>query len=178
MPAGSCDYPASPVLAVADEVGICSALDLRTTPSLRSATPSHPSYGVRVRESDEQTAPLDLAVDLSADHLLITVRGDVDYSTEDQLRRYLEHSTAALGSRVLVLDLSAVSCFGSVGIAILLDTAEEVAERSSVGHRFRVVVDETRPVLRPIQISGVQSLIRLHHNLDQALRDEQPPDLR
>jgi len=131
-----------------------------------------------VHESDEQTAPLDLAVDPSPDHLLVTVRGDIDYATADQLRRCLEDSTAALRSRVLVLDLSAVRYFGSVGVAILLDTAQDVAERSSATHRFRVVVDGTRTVIRPIQISGVQSLMRLHHDLDEALRDEQAPDLR
>ncbi len=129
-------------------------------------------------DSDERTEPLDLVVDLSADHVVITVRGEIDYSTADQLRRRLERSTAAIGPRVLVLDLTAVTYFGSVGLAILLETADVLSQRSSAPHPFRVVVDETEPVIRPIQIGGVQSLMRLHHDVDDALRDHQPPDLR
>lgn len=129
-------------------------------------------------DSEERTAPLDLVVDLSAHHVVITVRGEIDYVTADQLRRCLERSTAAIGPRVLVLDLSAVTYFGSVALAILLETADDLTRRSSALHPFRVVVDQSRPVIRPIQIGGVQSLIRLHHELDDALRDQQPPDLR
>ena len=109
---------------------------------------------------------------------MVTVRGEVDYDTADQLRRCLEHSAAAISSRVLVLDLSAVTYFGSVGLAILLETADNLARHSSAPHPFRVVVDESKTVIRPIQIGGVQSFIRLHHGLDDALRDHQPPDLR
>lgn len=127
---------------------------------------------------DEQTAPLDLTVDPSAHHVVVTVRGEIDYPTADQLRRHLEQSTDALGSRVLVLDLSAVTYFGSVALAILLETAEALTERSPVLHPFRVVVDQNMPVIRPIQIGGVQSLIRLHHRLDDALSGQQSPDLR
>ncbi len=128
--------------------------------------------------SDEQTAPLDLAVDLSVRHIVVTVRGEVDYYTADQLRRCLEHSATAIGSRVLVLDLSAVTYFGSVALAILLEIADNLARRSSAPHPFRVVVDESKPVIRPIQIGGVQSLIRMHHELEEALQDQQPPELR
>lgn len=125
-----------------------------------------------------RTAPLDLAVDPAVDHILVTVAGEIDYSTADRLRHCLVRSTTDPGDRVLVLDLSAVSYFGSVGLTILLETAQEVAGRSSAVHPFRVVVDGSRPVIRPLQISGVQSVIRLYHDLDGALRDSRPPDLR
>ena len=129
-------------------------------------------------DRDEQTATLDLAADPSVDHVLVTVRGDIDYSTQDRLRRYLRESAMVLGPRVLVLDLTAVTFFGSAGLTVLLEAAEDAARHSTAAHPFRVVVDGSRPVIRPLQISGMQAVIRLHHDLDEALRDDRPPDLR
>lgn len=131
-----------------------------------------------MHDRDEQTAPLVLTADHSADHLVVTVRGEIDYSTEDQLRRYLASSTTSLGARVLVLDLTAVTFFGSAALAVLLEAADGAARNSTAVHPLRVVVDDSRPVIRPLQISGVQSLIRLHHRLDEALHDAPSPDLR
>jgi anti-sigma B factor antagonist len=128
--------------------------------------------------SDERTEPLDLVVDPAAHHIVITVRGEIDYFTADQLRRCLKHCVATIDSRVLVLDLTAVTYLGSVGLAILLETTDDLTQRSSAPHSFRVIVDENKPVIRPIQIGGVQSMIRLHHDVDDALSDHQTPDLR
>ena len=140
--------------------------------------PPSVSYRAWVYDRDEQTATLDLAADPSVDHVLVTVRGDIDYSTQDRLRRYLRESAAVLGPRVLVLDLTAVTFFGSAGLTVLLEAAEDAARLSTAVHPLRVVVDESRHVIAPLQISGMQAVIRLHHDLDEALRDDRPPDLR
>jgi anti-sigma B factor antagonist len=66
------------------------------------------------------------------------------------------------------LDLSDVTYFGSAGLAVLVESAEDAAQRSTAMHPLRVVVDQTRPVIRPLQISGVQSCVRLHHHLGRA----------
>ncbi len=131
-----------------------------------------------MHDRDEQTATLELAAEPALDHVLVTVRGDIDYSTQDRLRRCLGESATVLGARVLVLDLTAVTFFGSAGLTVLLEAADDAARHSTAAHPFRVVVDESRPVIRPLQISGMQSVIRLHHDLDEALRDDQSPDLR
>ncbi len=131
-----------------------------------------------MHDHDEQTAPLDLAAESAPDHVLVTVRGDIDYSTEDQLRRFLHEPLATLGSKVLVLDLTAVGFLGSAALTILLRAADDAARCSSAVHPLRVVVDGSRPVIRPLQISGLQSVIRLHHRLDDALRDDRATDLR
>ncbi len=131
-----------------------------------------------MHDPDEQPAPLDLAAAPSADHVLVTVRGEIDYSTQGRLRRHLGEAMTVLGSRVLVLDLTAVTFFGSAGLTVLLEAAEDAARHSTAVHPLRVVVDASRSVLSPLRISGVQSVLRLHHDLDEALRDDQSPDLR
>jgi hypothetical protein len=103
-----------------------------------------PPQRAGVTGSDERTEPSALVVDLPADHAVLTVRDEIDCST------------AAIGPRVLVLDLSAVTYSGSVGPAVLLEAADVLSQRSSAPHPFRVVVDETGPVIRPIRIGGVQ----------------------
>ncbi len=81
-----------------------------------------PPQRARVAGSDERTEPSALVVDLPADHVVLTVRGEIDCST------------AAIGPRVLVLDLSAVTYSGSVGPAVLLEAADVLSRRSSAPH--------------------------------------------
>ncbi len=131
-----------------------------------------------MHDRNEKTTPMDLATASSADHVLVTVQGVIDHSTEHQLREHLRSLAMGLGAKVLVLDLSAVTFFGSVALTILLQAADDAARHSTATHPFRVVVDNSRPVIRPLQITGLQSLIRLHHRLDEALSDDQPSDLQ
>jgi len=73
-----------------------------------------------------------------------------------------------LTGRMLVLDLTQVRFLGSAGLRTLLDSAAEAVTHR--GHEpLRVVVDENRPVVRPIEIVGLDNVLALYHSVSDAL---------
>jgi anti-sigma B factor antagonist len=63
-----------------------------------------------------------------------------------------------------VVDLSAVTFLGSRGIAALVG-----ANRQSRGEALRVVVDANRPVIRPLEVTGLDEVLALHHSVAEAI---------
>lgn len=104
--------------------------------------------------------------------VLLSVDGAVDGLTAPRLRTAVADAFDRLDGRVLVLDLSEVSFLGSPGLRALFDSATEAVGHG--GHRpLRVVVDHTRPVVRPIEIVGLDNVLALYHDVDDALRDDE-----
>ncbi|NMH99164.1 anti-sigma factor antagonist [Pseudonocardia acidicola] len=96
---------------------------------------------------------------------VVTVAGAVDLLTGPRLQAAVRE--ALLGSSaVSVVDLTDVSFFGSHGVQVL-------AEAVRVAHRLReplrLVVDGNRPVIRPIQLTGLDRMLALYHSLDDAI---------
>ncbi|MCO1655409.1 anti-sigma factor antagonist [Pseudonocardia humida] len=112
------------------------------------------------------------SVDRDASVLLV-VEGAVDGLTAPRLRTAVADAFDRLDGRALVLDLSSVTFLGSPGLRTLFDSASE-----AVGHRghrpLRVVVDHSRPVIRPIEIVGLDNVLALYHDVDEALRGDEP----
>jgi len=68
----------------------------------------------------------------------------------------------------LVLDLTHVRFLGSSGLRTLRDSALEAADHD--GHQpLRVVVDHRRPVIRPIEIVGLDQILALYHTVEDAI---------
>jgi anti-sigma B factor antagonist len=105
--------------------------------------------------------------------LVLVVDGAVDGLTAPRLRAAIGEAFDRLDGRILVLDLSRVGFLGSPGLRALFDSATEAVRHG--GHRpLRVVVDHTRPVIRPIEMVGLDNMLALYHELDEALRNEEP----
>lgn len=105
--------------------------------------------------------------------LVLAVDGAVDGLTTPRLRAAISDAFDRLAGRTLVLDLSRVGFLGSPGLRALFDSATAAVRQH--GHRpLRVVVDHTRPVIRPIEIVGLDNVLALYHELDEALRNEEP----
>ncbi|TDV46078.1 anti-sigma factor antagonist [Actinophytocola oryzae] len=103
------------------------------------------------------------------DHILIlTVEGDVDGLTAPRLSTAVAEAFRGLAGRSLVLDLTRVRFIGSVGLRTLRDTAREAARHQGV-QPLRVVVDQARQVIRPIEIAGLDQILALHHTVDDAI---------
>lgn len=102
------------------------------------------------------------------DATIITVHGDIDGLTAPRLRMAIADAFDRLSGRLLVVDLTQVTLLGSPGLRILRDSAEE-----AVHHRglppLRLVVDETRPAIRPIEIVGLDQILALYHSVADAL---------
>ncbi|HEY0501040.1 MAG TPA: STAS domain-containing protein [Kutzneria sp.] len=95
---------------------------------------------------------------------LVHVKGEVDMASEGLLRRHLDEAMADAPT-ALVLDLTGVTFFASAGLHVLVDLQHDATTR---GLALRVVAD-TRIVLRPMEITGVDQLVTVVASVDQAL---------
>lgn len=98
--------------------------------------------------------------------VVVVAAGDVDLLTVARLRAAVTAGIGEAAGRPVVLDLSAVTFLGSNGLAALVD-AVGMAERR--GEPLRVVVDHTRPVIRPIQLAGLDDILSLYNSVDDAV---------
>lgn len=96
-------------------------------------------------------------------HAVVEVRGEVDAMTAPRL---VEAVTAALdGERPVVVDLTEVTFLDSAGLSALVRTTERGEQR---GEPLRLVVDHNRPVLRPIQLTGLEDRLALYDSVEDA----------
>jgi len=106
--------------------------------------------------------------DARVDVLILTVEGDVDGLTAPRLSSAIGEAFRVLAGRTMVLDLTHVRFLGSVGLRTLRDSAHEAASREGF-QTLRVVVDHTRPVIRPIEIVGLDQILALYHTVEDAI---------
>ena len=110
------------------------------------------------------------------DSVIVRAVGDIDSSTVAQLASKL---SAALRlacdhpTRLLIVDLHAVTFFGSAGLNAVLDCHEDgVAD----GTLVRLVADNAQ-VVRPIEVTNLDRVLDVYPTLPEALvrcRDSKP----
>lgn len=96
--------------------------------------------------------------------VVIAVRGEVDLCTspllQDSLVAHLRPPSSAL-----VIDLSDVGFFGAAGLTVLTN-ARDAAMAAGIK---LCVVAHSRPVLRPLTITGLDRVFDIHPDLTQAM---------
>jgi anti-sigma B factor antagonist len=122
--------------------------------------PDHLS-GLGDDETDER------GIHISEQHLpgavVLTVRGDVDMLTAPSLEQAL---TAAVDEKpaALVVDLSRVDFLASAGLAALAGAMQQCGEQITLK-----VVAHQRTVLRPLEITGLDSQLQVCSSQAEAL---------
>jgi len=101
-----------------------------------------------------------------ADAIVVIVEGDVDMLTVGRLRAAVDEALRDAVGRPVVVDLTAVTYLGSHGLAALAEAASKAEWRREP---LRVVVDETRAVIRPLQVSGLDEVLTLYYSVGDAL---------
>ncbi|MCO1574562.1 STAS domain-containing protein [Crossiella sp. SN42] len=98
--------------------------------------------------------------------VVISVVGDVDTDTAPALQAAAASAIDDTTGEDCVLDLTEVSFLNSAGLTALVEaTAHAEARREPL----RIVVDSNRPVIRPIELTGLDELLRLYHTVEEAL---------
>ncbi|MEU3290095.1 MULTISPECIES: STAS domain-containing protein [Streptomyces] len=97
---------------------------------------------------------------------VVSLRGQIDYDAKEQLRQALRTEDAA-GQPRIVADLSEVTFMDSSGINVFVATHQQV---SQAGGWVRIAAAQ-EPVLRVLQLVGIDTLIPCHPTLEQALAD-------
>ncbi len=107
------------------------------------------------------------------DAVVVRAKGEVDSSTINQLVAQLDaglRQAATLAARLLIIDLQAVTYFGSAGLNAVLNCHRQGIEaRTSV----RLVADNDL-VVRPIEVTNMDSVLELYPTLSDALKGRHP----
>jgi anti-anti-sigma factor len=118
-------------------------------------------------------ANLVIRQDVHDSAVVVAVAGDIDSATADTLVQNLETAlsvASAQSHRLLVVDLGDVTYFGSAGLNAVLGCYEVGATN---GVAVRVVANGAE-VLRPLQVTQLDAVIRPYPTLPEALAG--PPD--
>ena len=100
--------------------------------------------------------------------LVVTVAGEIDGFTVDRLRAAVAAGFDHLrAGEILVIDLTDVTFLGSPGLQALVEITRTARQRREP---LRIVVDDTRPVIRPIQLTGLDDILALFNTVEQALQ--------
>ena len=100
--------------------------------------------------------------------VLLHATGEVDSSTAAELVCQLDDALQQAGtqaSRLLIIDLQAVTYFGSAGLNAVLDCHKQGLR---AGISVRLVADNDL-VVRPIEVTNLDSLLDLYPSLSDAL---------
>ncbi|ORV19590.1 STAS domain-containing protein [Mycobacterium celatum] len=116
-----------------------------------------------------------LAVDCEVvpEAVVVHVKGEVDSSTVGGL---ISDLGAALRqaethvAKLLVIDLQSLTYFGSAGLNAVLDCHRQGAE---AGTSVRLVADNDL-VIRPIEVTNLDSVLQIFPTLTDALQDRHP----
>ncbi len=95
---------------------------------------------------------------------VLQVAGEVDLANLGILREHLEEQVTA-GRRGVVLDLTEVHFFAACGAGLLAETAERA---DALGVALRLVTD-ARPVLRVLELTGLNGAIRRARSVAEAV---------
>jgi len=93
---------------------------------------------------------------------VVEAAGEVDLVTAPALRTALTDALDESSGGPCVVDLTGVTFLDSAGLTTLI----EVNQRAQ---SLRVVVGSNRPVIRPIQLTGLDGVLALYSSLEEAL---------
>jgi anti-sigma B factor antagonist len=103
-----------------------------------------------------------------AQALVVTVAGEIDVLTVQRLRAAVTAGFDQLrDGEILIVDLTNVTFLGSPGLQALVEATRAARRRREP---LRIVVDNTRPVVRPIQLTGLDGILALYGTVEQALQ--------
>lgn len=122
-------------------------------------------------EPDPAPAGLDIAHHEVDGILVITVTGEVDLETTPALYDAVTAGIDHTRGEPCILDLTAVTFLSSAGLTALVEATRHAEARREP---LRIVVDSNRPVIRPIEITGLDDELRLYHSVDEAAKAGRP----
>jgi anti-sigma B factor antagonist len=130
---------------------------VRYVPSVDGSTSGEPPV-------TEQLMQLTRSV--AANCQVLVVSGEIDALTVPRLTDALQTIFDAHQGARVVLDLSRVRFLASSGLRVLLEMTQEGVRQHEP---LYIVVDQARPVIRPIQVAGLRRRLELFHSVDDAV---------
>ncbi len=103
--------------------------------------------------------------------LVIAAIGEVDMDTAPALGEAIGASIDEAGDKPCILDLTGVTFLNSPGLTMLLEATDRA---EALREPLRIVVDANRPVIRPIEVTGLDNELALYHPVDEAVNADKP----
>jgi anti-sigma B factor antagonist len=98
---------------------------------------------------------------------VVTVAGEIDLYTVDRLRAAVAAGFDQLrDGEALVIDLTQVTFLGSQGLQALVDVTLAAQRRRKP---LPIVVDHTRPVICPMEVTGLDDVLALFNTVEDVL---------
>lgn len=98
--------------------------------------------------------------------VVVTVAGELDMLTTPRLRVAVSEALDEAMGEPVIVDLTKVTFLGSPGLAALVEAVRRANQR---GGPLRIVVDNARPVIRPIELTGLDDVLALYETVNEAL---------
>ncbi|MGC7102856.1 STAS domain-containing protein [Amycolatopsis lurida] len=106
--------------------------------------------------------------------LVVAVSGEVDSQTAPALGDALLAASGNPRLRPCIVDLTAVTFLSAAGLTTLI----EATLHARPGEEPRLVVNGTSPVIRPIEVTGLDEELKLYHSIDEAVSSPNAPQPR
>lgn len=100
--------------------------------------------------------------------IVLSVNGEIDALTAPTLDSAIRTGIRESAPGVLVVDLTAVEFLGSAGLAVLVNTVKDAQDQRVM---LRIVIDNSRPVVRPIEVTGLDAVLPVYDTVEHALQD-------
>jgi anti-sigma B factor antagonist len=97
--------------------------------------------------------------------LVLKVTGEIDMETAPALCQAVIAGIDQARGEPCILDLTSVMFLGSAGLTALVQATRHAEQRREP---LRIVVDHNRPVIRPIQVTGLDDVLSLYHSVNEA----------
>jgi len=115
-----------------------------------------------------QPVPFEVSSESRSDRVhVVKVKGELDLNTAAQLESELERTLDKAGS--VVVNLSACEFIDSTGVALLVNAWQQLDRNGGSGNGRLVLCCPSPQVRRLLDITGVESSINVHEDIDDAL---------
>lgn len=100
------------------------------------------------------------------DIAVVSVRGRIDHETAPQLMRAVHTGLDRTRGGICILDLTTVDFLGGHGLSAILKATRDAQNRRQP---LRIAVDHNRPVVRPMELTGLEEFLALYGSVEEAL---------
>ncbi|MDD7794560.1 MULTISPECIES: anti-sigma F factor antagonist [unclassified Clostridium] len=101
----------------------------------------------------------------SNDKLIVTLRGELDHHSAEEVRVKIDDRIDRDGVKNLILDFSAVTFMDSSGIGVVIGRYKKLSSKSG-----KVVIAEaTKNVKRVFELSGLFKIIKAYDSIEEAI---------
>ncbi|WP_063036164.1 anti-sigma factor antagonist [Nocardia grenadensis] len=119
---------------------------------------------------DDDAAPVsqvEIAHRMVGEVAVVAVGGKVDHTTAHRLVEAVSSGLDRTRGGFCVLDLTTVEFLGGHGLSAILKAARAAENRRQP---LRIAVDHNRPVVRPLEVTGLEEFLALYHSVEEALQ--------